>query len=92
MTASMPASDSGSRCDMRASADDRRDQILRSLASFMRDRKLASLSMSDITDRLGLVKGNLNYYFHWISKWYRPSGPPSSAERVADQLIRSRRR
>jgi hypothetical protein len=48
--------------------------------------------MSDITDRLGLVKGNLYYYFHRMPKWYRPSGPPSSAERVADQLIRSRRR
>jgi AcrR family transcriptional regulator len=51
------------RWDVRASVDDRRDQILRSVASFVRDRKLASLTMRDIADRLGLVKGNLYYYF-----------------------------
>ena len=51
------------RWDMRASVDERRDQILRSLASFVRDRRLASLTMRDIADRLGLVKGNLYYYF-----------------------------
>jgi AcrR family transcriptional regulator len=49
--------------DMRASVDERRDQILRSLASFVRERKLSSLTMRDIADRLGLVKGNLYYYF-----------------------------
>jgi AcrR family transcriptional regulator len=49
--------------DMRASMDDRRDQILRSLASFVRERKLASLTMRDIANRLGLVKSNLYYYF-----------------------------
>ena len=29
----------------------------------MRDRRLASLTMRDIADQLGLVKGNLYYYF-----------------------------
>jgi AcrR family transcriptional regulator len=60
---SMPVPDGALRWDVRASVDDRRDQILRSLASFVRDRKLASLTMRDIADRLGLVKGNLYYYF-----------------------------
>ena len=63
MKASMPAPESELRWDMRASVDERRDQILRSLASFVRDRRLASLTMRDIADRLGLVKGNLYYYF-----------------------------
>ena len=59
----MPAPEGELRWDVRASVDDRRDQILRSLASFVRDRRLASLTMRDIADRLGLVKGNLYYYF-----------------------------
>ena len=59
----MPAPESGLRWDVRASVDERKDQILRSLASFVRDRRLASLTMRDIADRLGLVKGNLYYYF-----------------------------
>lgn len=63
MKASTRASEAALRWDVRASVDDRRDQILRSLASFVRDRKLASLTMRDIADRLGLVKGNLYYYF-----------------------------
>ena len=63
MKASMSAPESELRWDMRASVDERRDQILRSLASFVRDRRLASLTMRDIADRLGLVKGNLYYYF-----------------------------
>ena len=63
MKASIPAAEGELRWDVRASVDDRRDQILRSLASFVRDRKLASLTMRDIADRLGLVKGNLYYYF-----------------------------
>ena len=63
MKASMPAPEGELRWDVRASVDDRRDQILRSLASFVRDRRLASLTMRDIADRLGLVKGNLYYYF-----------------------------
>jgi len=48
---------------MRASVDERREQSLRSLASFVRERKLSSLTMRDIADKLGLVKGNLYYYF-----------------------------
>ncbi len=63
MKASMPAPEGELRWDVHASVDDRRDQILRSLASFVRDRRLASLTMRDIADRLGLVKGNLYYYF-----------------------------
>jgi AcrR family transcriptional regulator len=63
LKASMPAPESELRWDVRASVDDRRDQILRSLASSVRDRRLTSLTMRDIADRLGLVKGNLYYYF-----------------------------
>jgi len=63
LKASMPVPESDLRWDMRASVDERRDQILRSLASFVRHRRLASLTMRDIADRLGLVKGNLYYYF-----------------------------
>jgi AcrR family transcriptional regulator len=63
LKASIPAAQGELRWDVRASVDDRRDQILRSLATFARDRKLASLTMRDIADRLGLVKGNLYYYF-----------------------------
>jgi AcrR family transcriptional regulator len=63
LKASIPAAQGELRWDVRASVDERRDQILRSLASFVRDRKLASLTMRDIADRLGLVKGNLYYYF-----------------------------
>jgi AcrR family transcriptional regulator len=59
----VPASEGGLRWDVRASFDERREQILRSLASFVRDRRLASLTMRDIADQLGLVKGNLYYYF-----------------------------
>jgi AcrR family transcriptional regulator len=46
-----------------ASVDERRDEILRSLAAVLRERRLSSLKMQDIADRLGLVKGNLYYYF-----------------------------
>lgn len=49
--------------DARASVDARRDEILRSLAAILRERRLSSLKMQDIADRLGLVKGNLYYYF-----------------------------
>lgn len=49
--------------DARASVDERRDEILRSLAAVLRERRLSSLKMQDIADRLGLVKGNLYYYF-----------------------------
>ena len=59
----MPASEGGLHWDVRASFEERRDQILRSLAAFMRERRLASLTMRDIAGQLGLVKGNLYYYF-----------------------------
>lgn len=49
--------------DARRSVDERRDEILRSLAAILRERRLSSLKMQDIADRLGLVKGNLYYYF-----------------------------
>ena len=49
--------------DAKASVDERRDEILRSLAAVLRERRLSSLKMQDIADRLGLVKGNLYYYF-----------------------------
>jgi AcrR family transcriptional regulator len=47
----------------RSSVEERRDEILRSLAAILRERRLSSLKMQDIADRLGLVKGNLYYYF-----------------------------
>lgn len=49
--------------DARSSIDERRDEILRSLAATLRERRPSSLKMQDIADRLGLVKGNLYYYF-----------------------------
>ena len=51
------------RWTARATVDERRDEILKSLASVLRERRLASLTMEDIASRLGLVKGNLYYYF-----------------------------
>jgi AcrR family transcriptional regulator len=51
------------RWDVRATRDERRDEILRSLSSVMRTNRLGSLTMRDIADQLGLVKGNLYYYF-----------------------------
>jgi AcrR family transcriptional regulator len=59
----MSASEGALRWDTHAGVDERRDQILRGLASFVRERKLASLTMREIADQLGLVKGNLYYYF-----------------------------
>ena len=49
--------------DAKSTVDQRRDEILRSLAAILRERRLSSLKMQDIADRLGLVKGNLYYYF-----------------------------
>jgi AcrR family transcriptional regulator len=49
--------------DAKSTVDERRDEILRSLAAILRERRLSSLKMQDIADRLGLVKGNLYYYF-----------------------------
>jgi AcrR family transcriptional regulator len=45
------------------SVEARRDEILRTLGEFLRDRHLSSLKMQDIADRLGMTKGNLYYYF-----------------------------
>jgi len=41
----------------------RRDAIVRSLNDVLRTRSLQGLRMQDIADHLGLVKGNLYYYF-----------------------------
>lgn len=41
----------------------RRDAIVRSLNDVLRTRSLPALRMQDIADHLGLVKGNLYYYF-----------------------------
>jgi AcrR family transcriptional regulator len=41
----------------------RRDAIVRSLNAVLRTRSLQGLRMQDIADHLGLVKGNLYYYF-----------------------------
>jgi len=45
------------------SIEERRDEILRTLAAFLRERHLSALKMQDIADRLGMTKGNLYYYF-----------------------------
>ncbi|MGH8637680.1 MAG: TetR/AcrR family transcriptional regulator [Burkholderiales bacterium] len=41
----------------------RRDAIVRSLNEVLRKRSLPALRMQDIASQLGLVKGNLYYYF-----------------------------
>ena len=51
------------RWTARATVDERRDEILKSLAALLRERRPPSLKMEDIAARLGLVKGNLYYYF-----------------------------
>jgi AcrR family transcriptional regulator len=51
------------RWDVKATRDERRDEILRSLSTVMRTNRIGSLTMRDIADQLGLVKGNLYYYF-----------------------------
>jgi AcrR family transcriptional regulator len=51
------------RWDLGMSVDERRDEILRTLAEFLRERHLSALKMQDIADRLGMTKGNLYYYF-----------------------------
>jgi AcrR family transcriptional regulator len=45
------------------STEQRRDEILRSVAELLRDRHASSLTMEAIADRLGMTKGNLYYYF-----------------------------
>ncbi|MGH8617209.1 MAG: TetR/AcrR family transcriptional regulator [Burkholderiales bacterium] len=48
----------------RGDASDRRDTIMRGLNSVLRKRRGATaLRMKDVADHLGLVKGNLYYYF-----------------------------
>jgi AcrR family transcriptional regulator len=47
----------------RASPEARRTEIFRSLGLVLRERGLASLTMQEIADRLGMTKGNLYYYF-----------------------------
>lgn len=47
----------------RASVEERRREIFRSLGVALRERGLASVSMRDIADRLGITKGILYYYF-----------------------------
>ena len=47
----------------RASFSVRRKEIFRSLGVVLRKRGLASLTMQDIADQLGMTKGNLYYYF-----------------------------
>ena len=46
-----------------ASVDERKDEILRELGAAVRERGFGALTMKDVADRLGLVKGNLYYYF-----------------------------
>lgn len=41
----------------------RRDAILRSVGTVLRDKRLSSLTMQDIAVELGITKGNLYYYF-----------------------------
>jgi AcrR family transcriptional regulator len=53
----------GQRWDLGMSVEERRDEILRTLAEFLRERHLSALKMQDIADRLGMTKGNLYYYF-----------------------------
>jgi TetR/AcrR family transcriptional regulator len=47
----------------RASTEDRRKEIFRSLGLALRERGVALLTMQDIAGRLGITKGNLYYYF-----------------------------
>jgi AcrR family transcriptional regulator len=51
------------RWDLAMSVEERREEILRTLAEFLRERHLSALKMQDIADRLGMTKGNLYYYF-----------------------------
>jgi AcrR family transcriptional regulator len=46
-----------------ASVDERRTEILRELGAAVREHGFGALTMKDVADRLGLVKGNLYYYF-----------------------------
>lgn len=46
-----------------ASKSSRREEILRSVGSVLRDSRLSSLTMRSIAEKLGITKGNLYYYF-----------------------------
>jgi AcrR family transcriptional regulator len=41
----------------------RRDEIMRSAGAVLRERKASALNMQQVADRVGLVKGNIYYYF-----------------------------
>jgi len=47
----------------RGDAEERRDVIMRGLNQVLRARGTGALRMQDVADHLGLVKGNLYYYF-----------------------------
>ena len=49
--------------DAAGNIDDRRDAIMRGLNTVLRERGPGPLRMHDVADHLGLVKGNLYYYF-----------------------------
>jgi AcrR family transcriptional regulator len=51
------------RWDAAESFEDRRDEILKALGAVIQERGVSGLTMEVIADRLGLVKGNLYYYF-----------------------------
>jgi AcrR family transcriptional regulator len=53
----------GSRWDFSMSGDERRAEIMKSLAAVLRERNSASLTMQDVADRPGMTKGNLYHYF-----------------------------
>jgi AcrR family transcriptional regulator len=44
-------------------AADRREQIMRGAGAVLRERKGSALNMQQVADRVGLVKGNIYYYF-----------------------------
>jgi AcrR family transcriptional regulator len=49
--------------DAAENVDNRRDAIMRGLNTVLRERGTGPLRMQDVADHLGLVKGNLYYYF-----------------------------
>ena len=51
------------RWDATGNVDDRRDAIMRGLNTVLRSRAPGPLRMQDVAEHLGLVKGNLYYYF-----------------------------
>jgi AcrR family transcriptional regulator len=55
--------DKGRWIGRRVSKGTRRDAILHSVGTVLRDSRLSSLTMQDIALQLGITKGNLYYYF-----------------------------